>query len=109
MVDASGSTDLEGNSVPQGSHDPVEDIRLLEKEISFWIRGILEKGWEKAVRQAHMTGQSVVPIVHDRLTGLGVSEAQVLASIRDSGLPRTHAWDRRSCCASEPSEDTPSP
>lgn len=93
VVDASGSTDLEGNSVPQGSHDPVEDIRFLEKEISFWIRGILEKGWEKAVRQAHMTGQSVVPIVHDRLTGLGVSEAQVLASIRDSGLPENSmAW-----------------
>jgi hypothetical protein len=93
VVDASGSTDLEGNPVPQGSHDPVEDILFLEREISFWIRGILEKGWEKAARQAHMTGQSMVPIVHDRLTGLGVSEAQVLAAIRDSGLPENAmAW-----------------
>jgi len=35
----------------------------------------------------------MVPIVHDRLTGLGVSEAQVLAAIRDSGLPENAmAW-----------------
>jgi ribosome-binding ATPase YchF (GTP1/OBG family) len=93
VVDASGSTDLEGNAVPPGSHDPVEDVHFLEKEISFWIRGILDKGWEKAARQAHMTGQSMIPMIHDRLTGLGVSEAQVVAAIRDSSLPENPmAW-----------------
>ncbi|MDW5563915.1 MAG: redox-regulated ATPase YchF [Methanomassiliicoccus sp.] len=86
VVDASGSTDIEGATVPQGSHDPMEDIAFLKREISMWIRGILEKGWEKAARQAHMTGQSVVPIIHDRLTGLGVSEAQVVAAMRDAAL-----------------------
>jgi ribosome-binding ATPase YchF (GTP1/OBG family) len=93
VVDASGATDLEGNTVPQGSHDPMEDIQFLKREISMWIRGILEKGWEKAARQAHMTNQSMVPIIHDRLTGLGVSEAQVVAAIRDSALPENPmAW-----------------
>ena len=65
----------------------MEDIEFLKREISMWIRGILEKGWEKAARQAHLTNQSMVPIIHDRLTGLGVSEAQVLAAMRDSALP----------------------
>ncbi len=93
VVDASGSTDLEGNSVPLGSHDPMEDIEFLKKEIAFWIRGILEKGWDKAARQAHMTNASMIPIIHDRLTGLGVSEAQVVAAIRDSSLPENPmAW-----------------
>jgi ribosome-binding ATPase YchF (GTP1/OBG family) len=93
VVDASGSTDLEGNAVPLGSHDPMEDIEFLKREISMWIRGILEKGWEKAARQAHLTNQSMTPIIHDRLTGLGVSEAQVLAAMRDSALPENPmAW-----------------
>ncbi|MBI0582912.1 MAG: redox-regulated ATPase YchF [Methanomassiliicoccus sp.] len=87
VVDASGSTDLEGNTVPLGSHDPVEDIHFLEREISMWMRGILEKGWDRAARQAHMSGQSIVPIIHDRLTGLGVTEAQVTAAMRDAALP----------------------
>ena len=34
VVDASGSTDIEGNPVPAGSHDPLEDIDFLEREIA---------------------------------------------------------------------------
>jgi ribosome-binding ATPase YchF (GTP1/OBG family) len=87
VVDASGGTDLEGNSVPLGSHDPVEDIKFLEREIALWIRGILEKGWDKSARQAHLQGQSIEPVIHDRLTGLGVTEAQVSAAMRDAKMP----------------------
>jgi ribosome-binding ATPase YchF (GTP1/OBG family) len=87
VVDASGSTDLEGNTVPPSSHDPVEDIRFLEREIALWIRGIIEKGWEKASRQAHMSGQPITPVIHDRLTGLGVTDVQVLAALREATLP----------------------
>lgn len=87
VIDASGSTDIEGNPVPAGSHDPVEDIRFLEREIAFWMRGILEKGWEKAARTAHMEGKTIEPLIHDRLTGLGVTEAQVSAAMREAKLP----------------------
>jgi ribosome-binding ATPase YchF (GTP1/OBG family) len=86
VVDASGSTDLEGNAVPLGSHDPVEDIKFLEKEISFWIRGILDKGWEKSARQVHLQNQSIELVIHDRLTGLGVTDAQVSAALREAKL-----------------------
>jgi ribosome-binding ATPase YchF (GTP1/OBG family) len=87
VVDASGSTDLEGNTVPLGSHDPVEDIRFLEKEIAFWIRGILEKNWEKAAKQAHLQNEPIEGVIHDRLTGLGVTEAQISAAMRDAKPP----------------------
>ncbi|WP_019177961.1 redox-regulated ATPase YchF [Methanomassiliicoccus luminyensis] len=94
VVDASGATDLEGNSVPPGSHDPVEDVKFLEREIAFWIRGILDKGWEKAARQAHLTNQSMEPVIHDRLTGLGVTEAQISAALRDVHPPENPMnWD----------------
>ena len=94
VVDASGGTDIEGNSVPIGSHDPVDDIKFLEREIAFWIKGILEKGWEKAARQAHLKGLELMPMVYDRLTGLGVTEAQISAAMRDSTLPQNPMeWD----------------
>ena len=43
VIDASGGTDIEGNVLGAPSHDPLEDITLLESEISLWIAGIIEK------------------------------------------------------------------
>lgn len=86
IVDASGSTDIEGNSVPIGSHDPVEDIEFLKNEIACWMRGILEKGWDRAARQAYQTGQRIEIVIHEKLTGLGVTEAQISAAMRDVEL-----------------------
>lgn len=94
VVDASGATDIEGNAVPLGSHDPVEDIRFLEREVAQWIRGILDKGWEKAARQAHLTGQDMEPIIHDKLTGLRVTASHVSAALREADLPENPMnWD----------------
>ena len=93
IVDASGSTDIEGNAVPQGSHDPVEDIEFLKNEIACWMRGILEKGWDKAARQAHQTGQRIDAVIYEKLTGLGVTEAQISAALRDTILdPNPLKW-----------------
>lgn len=87
VVDASGGTDLEGNAVPVGTHDPAEDIEFLEKELNYWIKGILDKGFDKIARQAHMQGMKIEKAVYERLTGLGVSEAQVIASLREASVP----------------------
>ncbi len=87
VVDASGSTDAEGNAVKPGSHDPVEDLRFLEREINQWIKGIMLKGFDKLARGAHLEGQKIELVIHDRLTGLGVTEAQVSAALRSSDMP----------------------
>jgi len=88
VVDASGATDAEGSPVPAGSHDPAEDVAFLEREMSLWIRGILEKGWERSARQASMSGHGMEGVVHERLTGLGVTEAQTVAALRSAALPQ---------------------
>jgi len=87
VIDASGSTDCEGNSVRPGSHDPVEDLQFLEKEINQWIKGIMLKGFDKLARGAHLEGQKIEIVIHDRLTGLGVTELQVSAALRSSNMP----------------------
>jgi len=50
VVDASGSTDKEGKVVPYGQNDPLEDIAFLEKEIVYWIRGILKRHWDRVLK-----------------------------------------------------------
>ena len=87
IIDASGSTDSEGNPVPMGTHDPMVDIKFLENEIAHWMKGIIEKGFEKAARMAHLEGQKMEEIIHERLTGLGVPMAAISAALRESNMP----------------------
>ena len=94
VVDASGATDIEGSTVPAGSHDPLEDVRFLEREIAMWMKGILDRGWERSARQAHMEGKSIELLIHERLTGLGVTSGHVNAALREVQPPENpQTWD----------------
>lgn len=77
VVDASGSTDLEGRKVPPGSHDPLGDVTMVEHEFDLWMFGILKKDWEKATRSLEQTGGKIVEHLADRLSGLSVTFADV--------------------------------
>jgi ribosome-binding ATPase YchF (GTP1/OBG family) len=84
VVDAAGSTDLEGN--PQGLNQPVEVARLrVNEEIEFlgleldaWIAGLLGDGWTRGVRRVQAEGEKgLVSFIHERLTGLGATLSSV--------------------------------
>jgi ribosome-binding ATPase YchF (GTP1/OBG family) len=87
IIDASGSTDSDGNPVPAGTHDPLVDVKFLEKEIAYWMKGIIEKGFEKSARMAHLEGQKMEDVIHERLTGLGIPMPAISAAMRESNLP----------------------
>lgn len=74
VVDVSGRTDLEGN--PTGGHDPAEQVRFLEKEVAYWIKGILTKNWNKIAKTASAT-KKVAESLGNNLTGLGIREEDV--------------------------------
>lgn len=82
VVDASGGTDFEGNPVGVGDHDPVLDVNFLEKEISYWIYSILEKNFAKIAKQSKLTGTKIEKALHEKLTGLSITENQILAALR---------------------------
>jgi len=82
VVDASGGTDFEGNPVGIGDHDPVLDVSFLEKEISYWIYGILEKNFAKIAKQSKLAGTKIEKALHEKLTGLSIAENQILAALR---------------------------
>jgi ribosome-binding ATPase YchF (GTP1/OBG family) len=86
VVDASGGTDFEGNPVGIGTHDPVLDVNFLEKEISYWIYGILEKNFSKFAKQAKLAGTKLEKMLAEKLTGLSITENQILASFRAAAV-----------------------
>jgi hypothetical protein len=81
LIDAAGATDAEGKPCPPGSHDPVEDVDLLESEIDQWLRGILSKGWERFARQAKLEGEKLDKAIAERLSGLGIKRRHVLSAL----------------------------
>lgn len=87
VIDSSGATDCEGVSVPMCSHDPMLDVAFLEKEISQWMRGIIDKGWEKDARMAHLEGLKIHELIHKKLTGLGIPESAILTALRETKMP----------------------
>ena len=86
VVDASGSTDSEGKLTTAGSHDPLEDVSFLNRELDAWMYQILAKEWEKIARKAESIGEGVAPSISDKLSGLGIKRAQVENSLKKTGL-----------------------
>ncbi len=93
IVDVSGSTDEEGNPCEPGEHDPRKDVEFLEEEIDHWLKGILKDNWDKVARKIEVSGEKLDKVLHERLSGLGISEGEVVSALRKVELPSdTTEW-----------------
>ncbi len=86
VVDASGSTDAEGNPVDPGSHDPAEDVEWLRKELLAWLVEKVKKAWEKT---RNMPGDLREKTFRTQFTGLGIDENTAESFINKLGYPST--------------------
>ena len=86
IVDASGGTDCEGKSCNIGEHDPLEDVKFLEREITMWLVTILKKDWARIARTAEQDKKGVAHHLEDRLSGLSIRRQYVNEAIRKAGL-----------------------
>ncbi|AIF69744.1 translation-associated GTPase [Palaeococcus pacificus DY20341] len=84
IIDASGKTDEEGR--PVDTYDPVNDMDFLEKEIDYWIYGILHKNWHKFAKRIKMQNLKLSKAIAEQLTGIGVSEDDVLEAMHKTDL-----------------------
>ncbi|MGP8114843.1 MAG: TGS domain-containing protein, partial [Methanoregula sp.] len=69
-----------------GNHDPAEDVKFLEYEMTMWVYGILEKHWSRLSRQASVKTFSIHQGIAEVFTGLGITpedvhEAELLLKI----------------------------
>ncbi|HLC01349.1 MAG TPA: redox-regulated ATPase YchF [Candidatus Bathyarchaeia archaeon] len=86
VVDASGGTDCEGKVCKPGEHDPLEDVKFLEREITMWIASILKKDWQKIARTAEADKKDVYTMLEGRLSGLGIKRWHITEATRKTGL-----------------------
>ena len=82
VIDASGSTDAEGNPVDPGSHDPLEDIEFLEHEIVMWMYGIVSKNWVRLIRKVEAEHLDISRVLFDQLSGTGILIEDVIEALR---------------------------
>ena len=85
VVDTSGKTDLEGNSVDIA--DPLEEITFLEKELHHWIANIIIRNWSRSARAVE-AGAKIEDFLSERLAGLKISRESVILSLRKAAISK---------------------
>ncbi len=86
IVDASGSTDLEGRIIAPGTHDPLEDVRFLEREMTMWFAQILKRDWPKLARTVDSGMIDLHALLEERLSGLSVRRVHIAEALRITEL-----------------------
>ncbi|MEM4332070.1 MAG: redox-regulated ATPase YchF [Candidatus Micrarchaeia archaeon] len=84
IVDASGSTNENGEKVDIGTYNPANDIRFLEEELDFWIKGIMDNNWAKLVKEARSKGNE--DALFNQFTGLKISRDAVSRTLTGLNL-----------------------
>ena len=77
VVDISGSTDIQGQPVNLGTHDPLEDIKFVEEEFDLWFKQILDREWPKLVKEIEQKRAKLSDGIARRFTGLGILESEI--------------------------------
>ena len=86
VVDAAGATDSEGKLVKPGSHDPLEDVRFLEVEITMWLAQIIKREWPKMARTIESGAAELYPLLEERLSGLAIKRTHIFEAVRKAEL-----------------------
>ena len=77
VVDIAGTTDIQGHSVPIGTHNPLEDVEFVEYEFDQWFIDILRREWDKLTKEIEQKRAKLTDGIAKRFTGLGIKDYQV--------------------------------
>ena len=77
VVDIAGTTDIQGQPVPVGTHDPLEDVEFVQNEFDQWFVNILQREWDKITREIDQKRAKLTDGIAKRFTGLGIKDYQV--------------------------------
>ena len=77
VVDISGSTDIQGQPVTIGTHDPLEDIKFVEDEFDLWFKQLLDREWYKLTKEIEQKRAKISDGLARRFTGLGIKEPEI--------------------------------
>ncbi len=77
VVDISGSTDIQGQPVNVGTHDPLEDIKFVEEEFDLWFKQLFDREWSKLTKEIEQKRAKISDGLARRFTGLGIKESDI--------------------------------
>ncbi len=77
VVDIAGTTDIQGQPIPVGTHNPLEDIEFVQNEFDQWFVSILQREWDKITREIDQKRAKLTDGIAKRFTGLGIKEYQI--------------------------------
>jgi ribosome-binding ATPase YchF (GTP1/OBG family) len=94
VCDAAGATDENGQPVQEGSHDPIDDVRMFESEFDLWLVSLVKKDWDKIVRTAEATKEDIGKHLEEKVTGLGMDRIHIATAIEKTGLDayKARSW-----------------
>lgn len=88
VVDISGSTDANGKACNPGSHDPLQDISFLERELDYWFLNNLKENWAKLLTAAVQSKQEPHKVIAKQMSGLRVDEDLAKKAILECKLEK---------------------
>lgn len=77
VVDIAGVTDIQGQPVPLGTHDPMEDVEFVVDEFDLWFKEILEREWPKLTKEIEQKRTKIIEGITNRFSGLAIKDYQV--------------------------------
>lgn len=86
VVDASGSTDLEGNPVKPGTADPLEEALSIQREVDKWFYSVIKRIWLNKISRYIYGVQNPIEYIVQNLSGLSISKQHVVKAIKEAGL-----------------------
>ena len=88
VVDIAGTTDIQGQSVPIGTHDPLEDMwHLFKMNLIKWFVNILKREWDKITREIDQKRAKLTDGIAKRFSGLGIKDyPSTWSSYKNKGL-----------------------
>ncbi len=86
IVDIAGATDIEGQPVKPGEHDPAEDVAFVVDEFDRWFGDILDREWQRIAKETEQKKSTLAEGIARRFSGLGIREHQVAHVLQSLGL-----------------------
>ncbi|MFW5704534.1 MAG: redox-regulated ATPase YchF [Nanoarchaeota archaeon] len=90
VIDLSGGTNEKGEPVELNSYNPAEDIKFLENELDHWFFGVIKRNWESIYKKIKMQDMKVEIALANVLSGLNISENDILDALKDLKLDKTN-------------------
>ena len=86
VVDIAGTTDIQGQPIAVGTHDPLEDIAFVQDEFDQWFIDILKREWDKITREIDQKRAKLTDGIAKRFSGLGIKDYEVQTILQKQGL-----------------------